>query len=88
MAQAIAQGPESPGPLNPQMLMIRSLTTLRDFSPAYSNRFVSYLDTLLWLDEVGEKDEPGKQQKGQNKTQQGKTQPGKTRQAKTRPVEP
>ena len=50
VTQAIQNRPENPGPLNPQMLAIKSLSTMRDLSPDYLNRFVSYVDTLLWLE--------------------------------------
>ncbi len=50
--QAMKDIPEDAGPLNPQMLVIRSLATMRDLSPQYLNRFVSYMDTLLWLEQA------------------------------------
>ena len=49
VARAIQVRPETPGPLNGQMLATRSLATLRQLSPEYLSRFVSYIDTLLWL---------------------------------------
>jgi hypothetical protein len=49
---ALEEAPEDSGPLNPQMLAIRSLTTMRDISPAYLNRFISYVDTLFWLEQA------------------------------------
>ena len=49
VARAIQVRPETPGPLNAQMLATRSLATLRKLSPEYLSRFVSYIDTLLWL---------------------------------------
>jgi len=49
---AIAEGPESPGPLNPQMLAIKALTMMRELSPQYLNRYVSYLDTLFWVEQL------------------------------------
>ncbi|MFT6287064.1 MAG: hypothetical protein ACJA09_001816 [Alcanivorax sp.] len=52
IAEAIASMPEDPGPLNPQMLAIRSLTTLGDLSPAYLSRFVPYIETLHCLEQV------------------------------------
>ena len=52
VSQASRAAPEDSGPLNPQKLAIRSLLTLRDLSPAYLGRFVSYLDTLAWLEQV------------------------------------
>jgi hypothetical protein len=50
IARAINQGPENPGPLNPQMLAIKSLTQMRDLSPAYLRRFAGHIETLLWLE--------------------------------------
>ncbi len=53
--QALKQGPKNAGPLNPENLAIRSLATLRTLSPQYTNRFISYADTLLWLQQVSER---------------------------------
>ncbi len=50
--QSVKNGPEDPGPLNSQMLVIQSLSTMRGLSPDYLNRFVSYVDTLLWLEQA------------------------------------
>lgn len=44
--------PADSGPLNPQMLALRSLESMRDLSPAYLGRFVSYLDALFWLEKA------------------------------------
>ena len=52
VARAIQDGPENPGPLNSQALIIRSLSMMQDLSPGYAHRFVSYMDTLLWLEQV------------------------------------
>lgn len=60
VARAVAERPENPGPLNPQMLMIRSLALLRDLSPAYVNRFVTYAESLLWLEDTQTTEEPAK----------------------------
>jgi hypothetical protein len=58
VTRAIKERPENPGPLNAQMLAIRSLSAMRSLSPGYLNRFVSYIDTLLWLERAGENIEP------------------------------
>lgn len=50
--QALAEVPEDAGPLNPQRLATRSLETMRDLSPHYLSRFVSYIDTLFWLEQA------------------------------------
>ena len=55
VTQAIEQAPENAGPLNSHMLVLRSLALMRDISPDYLNRFMSYVDTLLWLDQAGNK---------------------------------
>lgn len=48
---AIENGPDNPGPLNPEMLSIKSLKLMRDLSPQYLNRFVAFIDSLLWIEE-------------------------------------
>lgn len=52
---AIAQAPENAGPLNSHMLVLRSLTQMREISPDYLNRFMSYVDTLMCLDQPDKK---------------------------------
>ena len=53
--KALLEKPESPGPLNPQMLAIKALTNMRDLSPHYLRRFVTYMDTLLWIEQASPK---------------------------------
>lgn len=57
VAQALEQAPRNAGPINSHMLVLRSLALMRDISPDYLNRFMSYADTLLCLDQ-GEKEKP------------------------------
>lgn len=52
VSRAIAQAPHNAGPINSHMLVLRSLGVMRDLSPDYLNRFMGYIDTLLWLDEA------------------------------------
>jgi len=52
LTQSLAKVPENAGPLNSHHLVHRSLTLMRDLSPEYLNRFMSYVDTLLWLDQA------------------------------------
>lgn len=59
VAQALEQAPKNAGPINSHMLVLRSLALMRDISPDYLNRFMSYADTLLCLDQ----DEKGKADK-------------------------
>jgi len=52
--QAIKDGPNNPGPINPHMLAIRSLSTMQSLSPQYLKRFLSYIDTVFWLEQASE----------------------------------
>lgn len=63
VTQAIQQGPENAGPINSHRLVLRALALMRDISPDYLSRFVSYVDTLLWLDQADRRHRPrpGKQ---------------------------
>jgi hypothetical protein len=45
--------PENAGPLNSHHLVHRSLTLMRELSPEYLSRFMSYVDALLWIDAAG-----------------------------------
>jgi hypothetical protein len=56
VSRAIEEAPEDSGPLNPQKLAIRSLLAMRELSPSYLARFVSYVDTLFWLENAGKSD--------------------------------
>ncbi len=51
--QSIAKTPKNAGPLNSHRLVLRSLEVMREVSPDYLNRFVSYVDALLVLDGMG-----------------------------------
>jgi hypothetical protein len=46
------------GPLNPEKLVIHSLSVMRELSPRYLSRFVSYIDTLFWLEQAGTDNKP------------------------------
>ena len=56
LAQAILEAPADSGPLNPQMLAVRTLSAMRDLSPAYLGRLVSYVETLFWLETASKDD--------------------------------
>jgi hypothetical protein len=51
VTQALAKAPKNAGPLNSHLVALRSLALMRDISPDYLNRFISYMDTLLRLDQ-------------------------------------
>ncbi|HLO63853.1 MAG TPA: DUF2894 domain-containing protein, partial [Azonexus sp.] len=50
LAQTLAQAPENAGPMNSQHLVLRALTAMRDHAPDYLQGFMSYVDTLVWLE--------------------------------------
>ena len=52
MTRSLAQAPANPGPLNSQLLVLRSLKLMRDISPGYLQCFLSQMDTLVWLNEA------------------------------------
>lgn len=76
--QALHQAPANAGPINSHMLVLRSLTLMRDLSPDYLNRFISYADTLLCLDQgelkkpVTAKDTAGGENAKKLKTRRGR----------------
>jgi hypothetical protein len=53
VTQAIAHAPQNAGPINSQMLVLRSLGLMHEASPDYLDRFMGYVNTLLYLDEAG-----------------------------------
>jgi hypothetical protein len=52
LTQSLAKLPQNAGPLNSHNLVHQSLTLMRELSPDYLNRFVSYVDALLWVDQA------------------------------------
>jgi hypothetical protein len=60
VAKAIAEGPENPGPFNPEGLTIKALTQMQHLSPHYLHRFVGFVDTLLNLQQLQEQAANGK----------------------------
>ncbi len=48
---ALRDAPDDAGPLNPRKLALRSLHIMLDTSPACLGHFVSYLETLYWLEQ-------------------------------------
>ncbi len=48
--RALSECPANPGPHNPHMLAIKSLTLMNDLSPQYLRRMANYLETMIWLE--------------------------------------
>ena len=55
VVQALHRGPENAGPLNSHRLMLRSLSLMQSLSPDYLRRFLSQMDSLLWLEQASAK---------------------------------
>ncbi len=55
VVQAVQRGPDNAGPLNSHMLVLRTLGLMRELSPDYLRRFMAHADTLLWLDQAGDR---------------------------------
>jgi hypothetical protein len=53
VTQALGQAPKNAGPINSHGVALRSLALMRETSPDYLNRFMSYVDTLLSLEQGG-----------------------------------
>ncbi len=51
LAQSQSTLPENAGPLHSHQLVHRSLTLMRDLSPAYFDHFIAHVDALLWLEQ-------------------------------------
>ena len=56
VAHAVNHIPENPGHLNSQMLATRCLSAMHKLAPAYLCRWVTYMETLLWLEGAGRDD--------------------------------
>ena len=67
IARALDEAPEDAGPLNAHQLVIRALNTMGEISPDYLNRFVSYVDTLIWLEQAATRFAPPEPKAGEGK---------------------
>ena len=52
--QSLEQVPANAGPLNSGSLVHRSLTLMRELSPGYLQHFLSYVDTLSWMEQMND----------------------------------
>lgn len=68
VSKALDQTPKNAGPINSHMLVLRSLALMREISPDYLNRFMSYADALLCLDQVEQTSKPIPKKSGAVKT--------------------
>jgi len=78
LTQTLAQAPENAGPMNSQHLVLRSLQVMRDVAPDYLQGFMSYVDTLIWLEHADPTRPPTKTAgEGEKKPRAGKRAAGK-----------
>lgn len=56
LRQSLGQAPRNAGPLNSSSLVHRSLSLMQELSPEYLKQFLSYVDTLSWLEQFGNGD--------------------------------
>jgi hypothetical protein len=52
--ESLRQVPADAGPLNSGSLVHRSLSLMHELSPEYLQHFLSYVDTLSWLEQMSE----------------------------------
>ena len=52
--QSLEQVPANAGPLNSGSLVHRSLTLMRELSPGYLQQFLSYVDTMSWMEQMSD----------------------------------
>ncbi len=75
LTQTLAQAPENAGPMNSQHLVLRSLQVMHDIAPEYLQGFMSYIDTLIWLEHADPAKPAGRRSSGgeaEKKTAAGK----------------
>jgi hypothetical protein len=56
LRQSLEQVPGNAGPLNSSSLVHRSLSLMRELSPGYLQQFLSYIETLSWLEQMNSDD--------------------------------
>lgn len=73
LTQTLAQAPANAGPMNSQHLVLRALETMRDISPDYLQAFMSYVDTLIWLEHADPSRPPNLRLTGDNDKKRRRT---------------
>ncbi len=53
LRQSLAFMPANAGPLNSAALVHRAMALMRELSPEYLRHFLSYVDDLSWLEQIG-----------------------------------
>lgn len=58
LRQSLQQAPANAGPLNSGALVHRSIALMRELSPGYLQRFLSYVDDLSWIEQLNSGNSP------------------------------
>lgn len=53
LQQSVAHTPTDAGPLNSAALASRAIALMRELSPGYLRAFLTYVDDLAWLEQLG-----------------------------------
>lgn len=53
LRQSLQQAPANAGPLNSATLVHRAIALMRERSPGYLQHFLSYVDALAWMEQLG-----------------------------------
>lgn len=61
LRQSLQPAPGNAGPLNSSSLVHRSLSLMRELSPGYLTQFLSYVDTLAWMEQLNGGAQTGKE---------------------------
>jgi hypothetical protein len=54
LQQALDHLPDNAGPLNSSALIHRSIVLMRELSPGYLQQFLSYVETLSWMEQMND----------------------------------
>lgn len=78
--KAVFRKPEKAGPLNSHVLVLQSLSLMRELSPDYLRRFMTYVESLQWLEQASTRPPAGggkstKGGKGGKASKAGKVRP-------------
>lgn len=52
VSHSFSSAPENAGPLNSHLLVLKAMELMRDTAPEYLSHFITYADSLLWLEQA------------------------------------
>lgn len=75
LTQSLAKQPDNAGPLNSHRLIHRALSVMRELSPAYLQRFMAHVDTLMWMEQMQASAAPASKDAAKGKAGKAGTRP-------------